>query len=194
MDKGKKDNIVESIIDAEASSVSLLSCEDRTKIAVDAGRAKKIIPALKGTPVILKAFNNTNPVTGKIINLKNDARNEILVLAASPLKERDPPMEISARGRVTDVMRLKVLFKKTGKTNPDREKKSPARHPMIKGLDNKALIMNSIFSLKLTSLPECHIRVDTAKTLIIGIKKPINIPKCLTPASPRVFMIMAIPR
>ena len=34
------EKMVEMTMDAEARPVSLLSCEDKTKIAVDAGRAK----------------------------------------------------------------------------------------------------------------------------------------------------------
>lgn len=194
MDNGKKESSVESMMAADASSVSLLSCEDKTKIAVEAGSEKNIIPVLKGTPVTLSAFNNKYPVKGKRINLKSEARNETFILFAKPAKEREPPMETNARGSVTEVISLKVLSIKTGKHMSAFEKMNPATHPIIKGLEIKALIKKSIFSLKCNSLPENHIRVETAKTLIIGIIKPASIPKCRTPGSPRVLIIMAMPR
>ena len=40
----KKDNTVDIIMDADASSVSLFNWEDRMYMDVDVGRAKKIIP------------------------------------------------------------------------------------------------------------------------------------------------------
>ena len=42
---------------AEARSVSLLSCEESTYMAVEVGRVKKIILILKGSPVTLKKLN-----------------------------------------------------------------------------------------------------------------------------------------
>ena len=42
---------------AEARSVSLLSCEERTYMAVEVGRVNKTILTLKGSPVTLKKFN-----------------------------------------------------------------------------------------------------------------------------------------
>ncbi len=84
-------------------------------MAVDVGNAKNIIPVLKGIPVILNAFNNSNPVKGIISNFKNEARNETFVLFARPAKERESPMEINARGSVTEVMGLNVLSTNTGK-------------------------------------------------------------------------------
>jgi len=194
MDKGKKESRVESMMAADASSVSLLSCEDKTKIAVEAGSAKNIIPVLNGTPVTLNAFNSRYPVKGKRINLKNEARIETFMCLARPAKERDPPMEINARGSVTEVIRLNVLSTNTGKPMLAFEKKIPATHPIIKGLEIRALIKKSIFSLKRNSLPENHIRVETARILIIGIIKPASIPKCLTPGSFRILRIIAIPR
>ena len=42
---------------AEARSVSLLSCEESTYMAVEVGSVNKIILTLKGSPETLKAFN-----------------------------------------------------------------------------------------------------------------------------------------
>ncbi len=42
---------------AEAKSVSLLSCEESTYMAVEVGSVNKIILTLKGSPLTLKALN-----------------------------------------------------------------------------------------------------------------------------------------
>ena len=53
----KNDKIVDKKMFAEAKSVSLLSCEERTYMAVEVGSVNKIILTLKGSPVTLKALN-----------------------------------------------------------------------------------------------------------------------------------------
>ena len=55
---------------AEARSVSLLSCEESTYMAVEVGRAKKTILTSKGSPVTLKKLSIKKPVRGKTKSLK----------------------------------------------------------------------------------------------------------------------------
>ena len=47
----KKDNMVDIIMDAEASSVSLFNWEDRMYMDVDVGSVKKIMLTRKGSPL-----------------------------------------------------------------------------------------------------------------------------------------------
>jgi hypothetical protein len=49
-EREKKDKMVEIIIAADASFVSLPSWDERMYIAVDVGRAKNIMPTPNGTP------------------------------------------------------------------------------------------------------------------------------------------------
>ncbi len=122
-----------------------------------------------------------------------DAIKEIFVLCLSPESVNEPPMEIRAKGMVTAVMRLKVLSMKTGKQAWDLEKRMPAIHPRIKGLETNAFKRYLAFCPQLAFFPECQIKVETASTLIMGITNPIRIPKYLTPDSPRAVMTTAMP-
>ncbi len=162
-------------------------------MAVDVGRAKKIIPALKGIPVTENAFKRKNPIIGRISIFSIDAIKEILVLCLSPERLNEPPMEIRANGMVTEVMRLKVLSMKIGKEAPDLEKRIPATHPRIKGLEINAFKRYLKFCPGLPSFSECQINVETASTLTTGMANPIRIPKYRIPDSPRVFMTIAMP-
>jgi len=146
-------------------------------MAVDVGRVKKIIPALKGIPVTENAFKRKNPIVGSL----------------SPERLNEPPMEIRANGIVTEVMRLKVLSMKIGKEAPDLEKKIPAAHPRIKGLEINAFKRYLKFCPRLPFFPECQIKVETASTLIMGMTNPMRMPKYRIPDSPRAFMTMAMP-
>ena len=65
-------------MDADASAVSLFNCEERTYIAVDVGRVKKIMPTLKAVSGTPKAFKKQYPVTGKISSLKIEATKDNL--------------------------------------------------------------------------------------------------------------------
>ncbi len=145
-DKGIKENRVDSRMAAEASSVSEFNCADRTYMAVEVGRQKKIIPVLKGIPVTQKIFNIKNPTTGSTSSLKMAATRDALVWLAIPLKLKVPPMEINARGKVTDDTRKKVLFITLGKTNPDLATRRPPTHPRINGLEISAITKKRIFS------------------------------------------------
>ena len=162
-------------------------------MAVDVGRVKKIIPALKGTPVTQNNFKRKNPMTGRISIFKIDAIKEIFVLCLSPVSVNEPPMDIRAKGMVTEVMRLKVLSMKTGKKACDLEKRIPAIHPRIKGLEINAFKRTLRFCPELLFSPEYQINVETASTLIMGMANPMRMPKYLIPDSPRTFMTMAIP-
>lgn len=51
IDRGTNESIVDKAMDAEASRVSLSSCDESTYKAVDVGRQKKSMPTLKGSPV-----------------------------------------------------------------------------------------------------------------------------------------------
>ena len=187
------ESIVDSIIIADASWVSLFSWAERTYMAVDVGNVKKIIPALKEMPVTEKAFNKKNPIAGRISPFNRDAIKETFVLSLRPVIVNDPPMEIRAKGIVTAVIRVKVLSIKTGKENWNFEKKSPAIHPRIKGLEINAFKRYFVFCPMLPFLPECQINVETARTFIMGMANPIKIPNDRMPDSPRVFMTMAMP-
>lgn len=68
------------MIAEEASWVSLFNWAERTYIAVEVGRVKKIIPALNGVPVTENIFKKKNPVAGRIIIFNTHAINEIFVL------------------------------------------------------------------------------------------------------------------
>ena len=72
------EKMVEMTMDAEARPVSLLSCEDKTKMAVGAGRAKYIMATFNGSPLILNTFKKKYPHTGKATNLTADARRAVL--------------------------------------------------------------------------------------------------------------------
>lgn len=162
-------------------------------MAVDVGSVKKIIPALKGTPVTQNIFKRKNPITGRISIFSPDAIKENLVLCLSPVSVNEPPMEIRAKGMVTAVIRLKVLSIKIGKETCDLEKRIPAAHPRIKGLEINAFKRTLRFCPKICFSPECQINVETASILIMGMANPIRMPKYLTPDSPRVVMTMAMP-
>ena len=56
-EREKNDKIVVKNMLAEARSVSLLSCEESTYMAVEVGSVNKIIVTLKGSAETLKAFN-----------------------------------------------------------------------------------------------------------------------------------------
>ena len=56
-EREKNDKIVVKNMLAEARSVSLLSCEESTYMAVEVGRTKKTILTLKGSPVTLKKLS-----------------------------------------------------------------------------------------------------------------------------------------
>lgn len=181
------------MIAAEASWVSLFNWAERTYMAVEVGRVKKIIPALKAIPVTENVFKIKNPIIGRISIFSIDAIKEILVLCLSPARLSDPPMEIRAKGMVTEVMRLKVLSIKTGKEACDLEKRIPAAHPRIKGLEINAFKRYVKFCPRLPFFPECQINVETASTLIMGMTNPMRMPKYRIPDSPRAFMTMAMP-
>ncbi len=111
-------------------------------MAVDVGKVKKIMPALKGTPVTEKAFSRKNPVTGRINTFNIEATRVTFVLSLSPDNDREPPMDINANGMVTAVIRANVLSIKTGKKSWNLEKISPAIHPRINGLEIRAFKRN----------------------------------------------------
>jgi len=162
-------------------------------MAVEVGRAKKIIPALKGIPVTENVFKRKNPIVGRINIFSMHATKEILVLCLSPARLSEPPMEIRANGMVTEVMRLKVLSMKSGKEACDLEKRIPAAHPRINGLEINAFKRYVKFCPRLPFFPECQIKVETASILIMGMANPMRMPKYRIPDSPRVFMTMAMP-
>jgi|APSaa5957512622_1039677.scaffolds.fasta_scaffold45520_3 hypothetical protein len=162
-------------------------------MAVEVGNVKKIIPALKGIPVTENIFSKQNPVIGRISTFNTDAIRDTFVFSLSPERVKEPPMDINANGIVTAVIRAKVLSIKTGKKSWNLEKKSPAMHPRIRGLEIKAFKRYLVFCPMLPFLPECQINVETARTFIMGMANPIRIPKYLMPDSPRVFMTIAIP-
>jgi len=173
--------------------VSLFNWAERTYIAVDVGRVKKIIPALNGIPVTQNNFKRKKPMIGRISIFSIDAIKENFVLCLSPVSVNEPPMEIRANGMVTAVIRLKVLSIKIGKDACDLEKRIPAAHPRIKGFEINAFKRTLRFCPKLLFSPECQINVETASMLIIGMTNPIRMPKYLMPDSPRTFMTMAMP-
>lgn len=70
---------------------------------------KKIMPALKGVPVMENRFKRKNPMIGSTSIFNMEAIREIFVLCLSPESVNAPPMEINARGMVTAVMSWKVL-------------------------------------------------------------------------------------
>jgi len=98
----------------EARLVSLFIWEESTYIAVDAGRAKKINPTLKGIPVTLNIYKNIQPIIGKTKSFKPAARKDSPKLPLTPAKVRLPPMEMRARGKETIEIRLSELSIKTG--------------------------------------------------------------------------------
>ncbi len=66
------------MIVADASCVSLFNWAERTYMAVEVGRVKKIIPALKAIPVTDNAFKRENPMIGRINPFSIDAKKAFL--------------------------------------------------------------------------------------------------------------------
>ena len=114
-------------------------------MAVDVGRVKKIIPTLNEIPVTQNNFKRQKPIMGRTSIFNTDATKENFVLFFRPVNVNDPPMESRAKGRVTAVIRLKVLLIKIGKEAWDLEKIIPAAHPRIKGLEINAFKRTMIF-------------------------------------------------
>jgi len=86
---------------ADASSVSLSSCEESTYIAVYVGNVKKINPTLKAVPVTANTFMNKYPHNGSTSSLNPQATNDKFKFPFTFLMVNTPPMESSAKGKVT---------------------------------------------------------------------------------------------
>ena len=97
----KMDKRVESAMAVDASSVSLLSWEERIYRAVDVGRAKKTMPIWKDRPVTPNAFKQRNPIAGSSKSLKTAAARESLRWVRRPERLSTPPTDNRASGRVT---------------------------------------------------------------------------------------------
>ena len=114
-------------------------------MAVEVGRAKKIIPVLKGMPAMENDFKRKNPIVGSINSFNMDEIKETFELFFSPASVKEPPMEISARGMVTAVIRANVLSIKAGKDNWDLEKKVLLHTPGLRDWKSMPLINTSGF-------------------------------------------------
>jgi hypothetical protein len=113
-DKEKKDNTVESIMDEEASSVSLFSWDERIYKAVEVGKAKNIIPTLKGIPLTSKRFRKKYPVTGRIMSLNPAAIRDGFRYSFRFANVRPLPMDSRARGKAAIEISPKVFSRKSG--------------------------------------------------------------------------------
>ena len=101
---------------AEARSVSLLSCEESTYMAVEVGSVNKIILTLNASPETLKALNIKYPVSGNTNNLKTLAAIDNLKYVFRLFSVSAPPMDSSAKGSVIMDNNANVLSIGLGKT------------------------------------------------------------------------------